>query len=176
MSEAAISDLDRAWAGTASSSVKPKASEPSAPASSGTSSGGGGAAPSSTSSTTRSVPNASRKVVGLMAFAVLFSVIGEEIKAVKATNSKTAPGTFTGPAKIILGGTIATAILSFAAETGSTGQQFAVGLAAVTAGTAMLIEGGPVWSLLNKFFGSTPTGSTTNANTGQSPQTGATPR
>jgi hypothetical protein len=114
-------------------------------------------AASTSTGTSVSIPNANRKVVGLMAFAVIFSVIGQELKA-KQGGAK--PGSTTGlsgPAKTILGGTIATALLSFLAEAGSTGEQLGVGLAAVTAVTAMLVTGAPVWDGIRNIFGASPT-------------------
>lgn len=125
--------------------------------------------------------NASRRIVTLMGFAVIFSVIGAEIKAVGKANqpptasTSGAAGVLSAPAKVILGGTIAAALLSFLAEAGGSAEDYAVGLAAVAAGTAMLVNGGPVWTALNNTFGSTPTGSTpTSATTKPTGQTGPT--
>jgi hypothetical protein len=115
--------------------------------------GGGGS--STGSSTSITIPNASRKVVGLMALAVIFSVIGQELKA-KEGGAKPVGG-LSGPAKTILGGTIATALLSFLAEAGSTGQQLGVGLASVACVTAVFVNGAPVWKGISNLFGGTPT-------------------
>jgi hypothetical protein len=116
-------------------------------------------------STFTTVPAATRKVVGLMAFAVIFSVVGLELKRNQQGQSAPSQGAgLSGPAKIILGGTIATALLSFLAEAGAAGEQIGVGLAGITAVTAMLVTGGPVWTGIGNLFGgaqgATPTGQT----------------
>jgi hypothetical protein len=134
------------------------------------SSGGGGGI-----RTSIPIPAASRKVVGLMAGAVIFTVLSEEIKMHQkgATTGPPTAGHLSSPAKTILGGTIATALLSFMTEAGPTGQQLGVGLAAVTAVTAVLVNGGPVFTVLRNLFGaqvttgSTSSTGTTNATVGQ---------
>lgn len=113
--------------------------------------------PTPTRSTSRtSSTNGSRTVVGLMFFAVTFSLIGNEIKI---TNGATGPSAapVTEGAKIILGGIIATALLTLLTHAGESGRELGVGLALVTAASSVLVFGGPVWQSANKLFGSTPT-------------------
>jgi hypothetical protein len=126
--------------------------------------------------------NASRRIVTLMGFAVIFSVIGAEIKAAnpaknspQPSGSSSASSFLSAPAKIILGGTIAAALLSFLAEAGQAGEEYAVGLAAVAAGTAMLVNGAPVWQALNTVFNSKPTGSTGTTGTTSPTPTASSP-
>lgn len=124
--------------------------------------------------TTRTIPAASRKVVGLMALAVIFTVAGEEIKTLSGQKPPTTG--LSSPAKTILGGTIATALLSFASEAGPTGQQFAVGIATIAVVTSLFVNGGPVWRALGNLFGAKPTtplGSTTPAGQPTTPTKGA---
>lgn len=103
-----------------------------------------------------------RKIMGLMAFAVIFSLIGDEIDKAEGpdqTNAQ-AEGFFSSGAKIILGGMIATGILMFVAEFGSGGAQLSQGLAGTAAVAAMFVKGGPVWKGISNLMGgtaSTPT-------------------
>jgi hypothetical protein len=120
-------------------------------------------------SVTKSIPGRSgRTIFGFMAFAVLFSVIGAEIRTVQAAASTTALHNPTTPAPnpggllyepplIFLGGTVATAILVLMADTGETGRTLGVGLAGITLAAAVLVNGGPVWTLINKLVSSKPT-------------------
>jgi hypothetical protein len=114
--------------------------------------------PTPTSSSSKSSPRqGSRTIVGLMFFAVSFSLVGNELKD-KAGNPIT-----TG-SKIILGGIAATAILTLISHAGDTGNELAVGLALVTTASSVLVFGGPVWDRANTLFGSkpsTPAGATT---------------
>lgn len=119
-------------------------------------------ASSSGSSTSRQIPNATRKVVGLMAVAVIFSLVGNELKNAEGDSSvpQKAVGTLSTGAKIIIGGTVATAILSFATEAGPAGQQFGVGIATIAVVTSLFVSGAPVWRAISNVVGSTgPTGS-----------------
>ena len=111
------------------------------------------------------ITNASRKIVGLMSFSVIFTVVGISIRR----NSDASYEPRFSDARVILGGTIGAALLSFLAETGPAGQQLGVGLAGITCATAVLVNGGPVWAGINGLFGSKPTGST-----GQTAPTGGT--
>ena len=101
----------------------------------------------------------SRLIVGLMGFTVLFSTIGAEIRVAK-TPATGIGGVATGPAKILLGGVVATALLTLLSHAGDPGREFAIGLALVSMATATLVYGAPVWDSANNLFGSQPTGST----------------
>lgn len=93
-------------------------------------------------------------IVLLMAFTIIFAVIGEEIKINKTQNPNTPnPGAFGGPVKIFLGGAVAGTLLIALAHAGDAGSQFAQGLALVSAATAILVDGGPVWNYLNGVVG-----------------------
>jgi hypothetical protein len=110
----------------------------------------------------------SRRIVSLMAFAVIFSVIGDEIGNAKLNQNQTSTAVtdLSSPAKIILGGTIATALLSFLAEAGDIGATWATGLAGTACLTSVLIKGAPVWDGISNILKSsnssgTPTTPTT---------------
>ena len=91
-----------------------------------------------------------------MGVTVLFGVIGAEVKV--AQNQKGGmTEAATAPSKVLLGGVVATALLTGISHFGDAGRQFAVGLALVTMATATLVYGGPVWEAANNKFGSTPT-------------------
>jgi hypothetical protein len=126
-----------------------------------------------------------------MAAAVLFSIIGAEIRAVQNTSSpgdsttalhnpSTPNGSGSGPALlyeppvIFLAGTVATAMLVLLTETGSTGETLGVGLAGLSMATAVLVNGGPVWRALSNAVGSKPTSPTSSTTaTTPSPNTAA---
>jgi hypothetical protein len=120
-----------------------------------------------TASSSRSSPSSSgsRMIVGLMGFAVAFSLVGNEIKVLNGTAAK-GTGFVTEGGKIILGGAFATAILTLISHAGDGGRELATGLALVTLATSALVYGGPVWSALGKVFSNptpaptVPTGST----------------
>jgi hypothetical protein len=92
-----------------------------------------------------------------MSFAVVFSLIGNELRI--AGHAKPGqPGLVTEGARIVIGGTIATALLALLTEAGDAGAKLGVGLALVTFTTATLVYGGPVWNALGKIVGSTTAG------------------
>ena len=110
-------------------------------------------------------------VVGLMGTTIVFSVIGAELQAFVGPTATqvglhSGPGGTgavagsTGAVRIIIGGTVATALLVGLTHAGNAGRQFAVGLALVSMVTATLVYGGPVWVALNSMFGVKPTGGT----------------
>jgi hypothetical protein len=115
-------------------------------------------------STSISMPTGNaRTVAGLMAIAIVFSVISAEIKVVSGAKGTTVNGAFSEPFLIIAGGTIATVILTLISDVGNSGRQFAVGLAGLACVTAVLVNGGPVWKAVNGLLGSkntAPTGTT----------------
>lgn len=145
--------------------------------------------------TTTSPNNSARTVVGLIGFAVLFSLIGNEINIAQAKTptpgttgyGATAPGvtvTSSGQAVggkfangldkgavIIIGGFVAAALLTALSGAGDAGRKFSVGLATVTAATSALVYGGPVWNALNNVVGGNPT-TPTGATTATTPTTG----
>jgi hypothetical protein len=113
----------------------------------------------------------SRTIVGLMAFAVVFSLIGNELKHNGQTSNPN-PASSNGLSEggtIVLGGTVATVLLILLSHAGSAGSQFAVGLAGVTLATSALVYGGPVWSSLGKLTGSTSTSIPTVPSAASSP-------
>jgi len=113
-------------------------------------------------------------IAGLMAWSVMFALFGNEVNTLesKSSTTKKVTGPITEGGKIIIGGTIGTAILLMISHAGPGGQQLATGLALVTAVSSMLIWGKPVFGLLEKAFGSTPTAPvSTTLNTSPTPQT-----
>jgi len=119
-------------------------------------------------------PSGVRSIVGFMGIAVIFAVIGNEIQHPKpAGASKTgnvAGSAFTRDTTIILGGFTGAAVLSIVAKAGDAGQQFAVGLAAVTMVSSMIVYGAPVWKAVSRATGgaaraSTPTNPTMEPHT-----------
>lgn len=111
-------------------------------------------------------------IVLLMAFTIVFAVIGEEIKANKTQNPNTpAIGAFSGPVKVFMGGAVAGTLLIAIAHAGEVGQQFAIGLAMVSAATAVLVDGGPVWQYLSRTVGSSAPPSTPTTPTAPAPST-----
>ena len=96
---------------------------------------------------TSSDPDA-RMIAALMFFTVGFSLVGNEIKG-----NKTPAGIVTEPAKIVFGGTAATAALVLLSHAGDSGRQFAIGLAVVTFTTSALVYGGPVWRSISSITG-----------------------
>lgn len=112
--------------------------------------------------------DATPKIVGYMSAAVIFTVVSYEIDPA---------GRKFSPAKSILGGTIATALLSLLAETGEIGATLGTGLAATAMASAMLIGGAPVWKWISKQFDGSSATSATPApltNGASFPQTGGT--
>lgn len=160
---------------------------PGAPAVTYDQSDGGGLSGVASSATARVRATApGRKVFGFMAAAVLFSIIGAEIRNVQATASTTAlhnppsggkggstPGLLYDPPLIFLAGTAATAMLVLLTETGSTGETLGVGLAGLSMVTAVLVNGGPVWRALSNAVGSKPT-TPIHPTTGTTPSTSTT--
>lgn len=140
--------------------------------------GGGGGSGSGSRSISAPTGNA-RTVAGLMGMAMIFSVIGAEIRAANPTTGGVQVGkAFSEPFVIIGGGTIATVMLTLISDAGETGRKFAVGLAGLAAITALLVNGGPVWKAIDSFVGgkaTVPTGATaaTKPTTG-GPVTGVT--
>lgn len=115
--------------------------------------------------TTTNPTNSARSVAGLMGFAVLFSLIGNEVSVAQGNKpAKLANGLDKG-ATIIIGGFVAAALLTALTGAGEAGRKFAVGLAGVTLATSALVYGGPVWHAISVAVGaagasSTPTGNT----------------
>lgn len=107
--------------------------------------------------TTTQPTNNARTVAGLMATAVLFSLIGNEIQVAKgASNDKLSSG-LSKAATIIVGGFIAGGLLIGVSGAGEAGRRFSVGLATVVAVTSLLVYGKPVWDGINTIVSGTPT-------------------
>ena len=96
-----------------------------------------------------SATNGARTIFGFLGVAVIFALIGNEIKP----TTKTAPGVLTDSGAIIFGGFTAAAALTLISHAGEGGNQLAVGLAAVTMVSSVLVYGGPVWKPTNALGG-----------------------
>ncbi len=119
-----------------------------------------------------------RNIVVALAFTVAFSLVGVEITHAQKGTNPVGSGS-----KILLGGAIGGTLLLGLSHVGEVGANFAQGLAIVSAATAILVEGGPVFSLISNMFGaskgaavtpgSIPTGSvgSTSATSTTSPTT-----
>ena len=95
-----------------------------------------------------------RTIVPLMAFAVTISLIGHTLEPAK---SKAHPQV--GDAQILLGGTIATVILTLIAQGGEVGSKFAKGLAVLTLLGTLGLYGSSVLTGIDKVTGQvTPQG------------------
>jgi hypothetical protein len=104
---------------------------------------------------TRTVIDApGRLIFGLMVFTMAFSLVGGEIQGGSGGTQSVKPVT------IIIGGTVATSLLTLISHAGEVGEHFATGLATIAFTTSALVYGKPVWDKLNQEFGSKPTGST----------------
>jgi hypothetical protein len=91
-----------------------------------------------------------------MVFATVIAVVGHTHE-VAQKNSKLNPTV--GDAQILLGGTIATVILTLLAEAGDVGAKFAKGLALVALLSSIGLYGGGVATDINKITGQiTPQG------------------
>lgn len=148
---------------------------PTAPAASSSSSGDDSSDDSGGGTTrTLSAPTGNaRTVAGLMGVAMIFSVIGAEVKALNPPKGGVQlPKAFSEPFVILAGGTIATVFLVLISDLGDTGRQFAVGLAGLAAVTAVLVNGAPVWTAILNLTSSKPTAPT--AVTATTSPTGAT--
>jgi len=106
--------------------------------------------------------NGARTIFGFLGVAVIFALIGNEIKA-KTKVSPAGPqlSVLSDSGTIIFGGFTAAAALTLISHAGEGGNQLAVGLAAVTMVSSVLVYGGPVWKALGVTLGgskpSTPT-------------------
>ncbi len=124
------------------------------------------------------------KIVGAMAVAMVFGVIAGERKAFSGslktsqqTNHAVVSGVET-PVKVILGGTIATAILVGISELGEPGAKLGVGLAVLVLVFSVLVNGAPVWGLISDVVSSkarTPAPTTPTTPTSPNATTGAKP-
>lgn len=95
-----------------------------------------------------------RTIVPLMVFATSIALIGHTLEP---TKSKAHPQV--GDAQIILGGTIATVILTLLAQGGDVGSKFARGIALVALLSSIGLYGTPVLAGLNHLTGQvTPQG------------------
>lgn len=113
----------------------------------------------------------------LMAFTVGFALLGHEIKSANTTPEQSKATTGNDPittgGRILIGGFLAGGVLIAVSHAGDAGAQFATGLALVSAVTATLVYGGPVWSLLSKVTGSSTPTTPTSTSPATSPTKGA---
>jgi hypothetical protein len=132
------------------------------------SSGGGDPAPARQYSAPSVGTNANaRKIFGFMGFAVVFSVIGAEVRTIDS-GAASASSILDKPPVIFLGGAIAAALLVLLADTGEAGEQLGTGLALITLITSTLVNGAPVWNAITKLTsGSTKVGSGGSVPSGQ---------
>lgn len=97
----------------------------------------------------------SRLILTLMAFTVVFAVIGKEIEGSKpAPTGKPLPSW--SPFTIIFGGTVATVLLSLLSKV-EAAEEFATGLALIAFLSSMLVYGGEVFGTLTNALGYKPT-------------------
>lgn len=106
-----------------------------------------------------------RVIVGTMAFAVVFTLLGLELKAAKGGAAK---GKVT-PVTVIIGGGVATIVLLVVSHAGDPGAELAEGLAVVTVVASVLGSGGPVWEWVSKLVGAHPAAAPTQATNPQAP-------
>ena len=85
--------------------------------------------------------NAQRQIVAAMVVTAVFAAVGEYANP----QSKNPPDPF----KVILGASLATAILVGMAELGEGPEAFAKGLATIAVLSATLVYGGPVWKAVS---------------------------
>jgi len=104
----------------------------------------------------------SRLILAFMFFAGIEAIIAQEKKAAAKGQIYVAT-----PARIILGGTVATVMLTLLAHAGEGGKKFAIGLAGVTFASSTLINGSAVFGSVNTLLGYKPT----KASTPSSPST-----
>jgi hypothetical protein len=115
--------------------------------------------------TTNTQPTSNaRTVAGLMGFTVLFALLGNEVQIAQGNKPAKLTNGLDKGATIIIAGFIAAGILTATSGAGEAGRRFSVGLATVSAVTAALVYGGPVWTAVSTIVGgkpTTPTGGTT---------------
>jgi hypothetical protein len=108
----------------------------------------------------------SRLILAFMFFAGIEAIIAQEKKAAAKGQIYVAT-----PARIILGGTVATVMLTLLAHAGEGGKKFAIGLAGVTFASSTLINGSAVFGSVNTLLGYKPTKASTPS-TPSTPTTG----
>lgn len=94
-----------------------------------------------------------RKIVAAMAVTAIFAAVGEYANP---QNHKPPD-----PFKVILGASLATAMLVGIAEFGQGGERLGVGLSAIAVLSATLVYGGPVWKTLSNAVSKAGTKPTT---------------
>ena len=92
-----------------------------------------------------------RTIVTLMVFATGVTLVGHTLEPAKST--KLNP--HVGDAQILLGGTIATVILTLFAMGGDVGSKFGKGIALIALLSSVGYYGGPVLTGINKVTGQT---------------------
>ncbi|MGB6500097.1 MAG: hypothetical protein WBG19_01655 [Thermoplasmata archaeon] len=95
--------------------------------------------------------DATRTIVPLMAFTVIVTLVGHTLEPTKV--SKLDP--HVGDAQILLGGTIATVLLTLLAQAGEVGERFGKGLAVVALLGSVGVYGTSVLGGLNRITGQT---------------------
>lgn len=111
--------------------------------------------------------SAQRKIMAAMIVTGLFALVGEY--------ADPRPGaSHPNPFKVILGGSIATALLVGMAELGEPGERLGLGFATIAVISATLVYGGPVWSVISKAVSPTGKGGTSTPPTNPTGLTGQT--
>ena len=108
----------------------------------------------------------SRLILAFMFFSGIEAIIALEKKGLAKGQVAV-----TGPARIILGGTIATVMLQLLAHGGEGAKKFAIGLAGVTFASSTLINGPAVFGSVNTLLGYKPS----KASPPSTPSTPSTP-
>lgn len=127
------------------------------------------------STTTTRMQEDTRTIVALMVTAVAFSLVGHEVTAISgAAKGQQQPGgkdPLTTGGRIIVGGAIGTTLLVLLSHAGEGGKDFAFALTIVTFATAVLVNGGPVWTALSNALSATPGGTPTGSTPSTTPTT-----
>ena len=119
-------------------------------------------APGPTRTSSESTPKDGRRmIVGLIVFAGLFAIIGNELRLAQGKTKQGAGGFVTEPARIFVGVTAGGTLLLLLSRAGKPGEELASGLAVLTFASSALVFGGPVWSWLAGLFSSAPGGRST---------------
>lgn len=101
---------------------------------------------------------ASAKVIGMMAVAVVISVVGAEVRVNEEPTRENILGqALSSPFLIVAGGAATTVVLVLLADfAGEPGETFGVGLAGVILLASVFIGAAPLWGVLRNLFSPAP--------------------